>query len=124
MFAEMAAYHLVAFDLTGANGPERAPSLRITADFFRTLGVKPALGRDLLDAEDQPGGRAVLLRIASGNLGRAICRSVQPGEAKLLFGVQSPDRQAGWHQPDHRAHPLSPCVEGLMMTHPGHSRSA
>ena len=58
----------MAFDLTGANGPERAPSLRITANFFRTLGVQPVLGRDLLDAEDQPGGRAVVLRIASATL--------------------------------------------------------
>ena len=61
LFAEMAAYQLAAFNLTGADEPERVPGLRITANFFRTLGVKPALGRDFLAEEDEPGGSAVLL---------------------------------------------------------------
>ncbi len=61
VFAEMAAYQLASFNLTGADEPERVPGLRITANFFRTLGVKPALGRDLLAEEDEPGGRAVIL---------------------------------------------------------------
>jgi putative ABC transport system permease protein len=61
VFAEMAAYQLAAFNLTGADEPERVPGLRVTANFFRTLGVKPALGRDFLTEEDAPGGNAVLL---------------------------------------------------------------
>jgi putative ABC transport system permease protein len=61
VFAEMAAYQLAAFNLTGADEPERVRGMRITANLFRTLGVKPALGRDFLDEEDEPGGRAVLL---------------------------------------------------------------
>jgi putative ABC transport system permease protein len=61
VFADMAAYQLAAFNLTGADEPERVPGLRITANFFRTLGVKPALGRDFLPEEDEPGGSAVLL---------------------------------------------------------------
>jgi putative ABC transport system permease protein len=60
-FADMAAYQLATFNLTGADEPERVPGLRITANFFRTLGVKPALGRDFLAEEDEPGGSAVLL---------------------------------------------------------------
>ena len=60
-FAEMAAYQLAAFNLTGADEPERVSGMRITANLFRTLGVKPALGRDFLAEEDEPGGRAVLL---------------------------------------------------------------
>lgn len=60
-FADMAAYQLAAFNLTGADEPERVPGLRITANFFRTLGVKPALGRDFVAEEDEPGGSAVLL---------------------------------------------------------------
>lgn len=61
VFAELAAYQLAAFNLTGADEPERVPGLRVTANFFRTLGVKPALGRDFLPEEDTPGGSAVLL---------------------------------------------------------------
>ena len=60
-FADMAAYQLATFNLTGADEPERVPGLRITANFFRTLGVKPVLGRDFLAEEDEPGGSAVLL---------------------------------------------------------------
>ena len=60
-FADMAAYQLATFNLTGADEPERVPGLRITANFFRTLGVKPALGRDFLAEEDEPGGSAELL---------------------------------------------------------------
>lgn len=61
VFEAMAAYQLADFNLTGADEPERVPGLRITANFFRTLGVKPALGRDFLAEEDEPGGSAVLL---------------------------------------------------------------
>jgi putative ABC transport system permease protein len=61
VFADMAAYQLATFNLTGADEPERVPGLRTTANFFRTLGVKPALGRDFLPEEDEPGGSAVLL---------------------------------------------------------------
>lgn len=61
VFAQMAAYQLAAFNLTGTDDPERVPGLRITADFFRTLGVKPALGRDFVAEEDEPGGPTVLL---------------------------------------------------------------
>jgi putative ABC transport system permease protein len=61
VFADMAAYQLATFNLTGADEPERVPGLRITANFFRTLGVRPALGRDFLPEEDEPSGSAVLL---------------------------------------------------------------
>src|SRR4051812_19004384 len=35
---------------------ERIGGMRVSANFFRTLGVKPAIGRDFTDAEDTPAG--------------------------------------------------------------------
>jgi len=42
--------------LTGASEPERLEAQRVSDDYFRVLGVAPALGRDFLPEEDRPGG--------------------------------------------------------------------
>src|SRR5438094_278314 len=45
-----------------ANGqPERIPAMRVSANFLRTLGVAPALGRDFAAADDTPAGWHVLI---------------------------------------------------------------
>ncbi|HZT61099.1 MAG TPA: ABC transporter permease [Pyrinomonadaceae bacterium] len=44
------------FNLTGLAGPERVQGARVTADFFRALGVAPLHGR-MLTAEDEEQGR-------------------------------------------------------------------
>jgi len=69
-------------NLGGTGNPERLRSLRVSADFFRTLGVQPVLGRGFTQDEDRPGGpNAVVLsyplwqtRFAgdSGTIGRGI----------------------------------------------------
>ena len=41
--------------VSGAGTPERLEGLRVSRDFFRTLGVRPALGRDFLAEEDVRG---------------------------------------------------------------------
>jgi predicted permease len=43
------------FSLTGGGEPERLPGMRVTANYFRTLGVRAFLGRTFLAGEDQPG---------------------------------------------------------------------
>ena len=53
-----------AFDshtLTGNGEPEQTSSLRVTANFFATLGLAPARGRDFRADEDQPNGPAVAI---------------------------------------------------------------
>src|SRR5215472_6432503 len=40
------------FSLTGDGNPEEVPGNYATLDFFRTLGVHPALGRDFMPEED------------------------------------------------------------------------
>src|SRR5262245_50226582 len=49
------------FDLTGANQPERFKGYGVSAGFFDTLGVKPALGRTFLPGEDEPGRDQVVV---------------------------------------------------------------
>jgi predicted permease len=57
-FEAMAGYTFASsgVNLTGAGEPERLHSLRVSADFFRTLGVQLFLGRGFTDDEDRPGG--------------------------------------------------------------------
>ncbi len=51
----------VAFNLSGAGGAERFDGLRVSSNFFRTLGVQPALGRDFRPEEEAPPDSRVLL---------------------------------------------------------------
>jgi putative ABC transport system permease protein len=50
-----------SLNLAGSDQPENVPAARVGADFFRLLGVRPALGRDFAAEEDQPGHDAVVV---------------------------------------------------------------
>jgi predicted permease len=52
---DVAMAESIGLTLTGAGEPERIPSFRVSFNFFRTLGVRPALGRDFLPEEELPG---------------------------------------------------------------------
>ena len=58
-FEAMSAYQPWNALLTGGGEPERVPAARVTADFFGTLGMAPALGRSFTERECQPGSDAV-----------------------------------------------------------------
>ncbi|MBI5425201.1 MAG: ABC transporter permease [Opitutae bacterium] len=47
--------------LTGNGEPEQVTVLRVTADFFSTIGIKPARGRAFTREEDLPNGAAVVI---------------------------------------------------------------
>ncbi len=47
--------------LTGQGEPEMIRGLRVSADYFKLLGVSPALGRDFLLEEDRPATRFVVV---------------------------------------------------------------
>jgi predicted permease len=55
-FEQIGAFAPQGFDLTSPGAPEHVGGMEVSANFFRTLGVKPALGRDLTPAEDRSGG--------------------------------------------------------------------
>ena len=47
--------------LSGDREPEVIEGLRVSADYFKLLGVSPALGRDFVAAEDHPNTRFVTI---------------------------------------------------------------
>src|SRR3954468_13168426 len=73
---------------------ERIGGMRVSANFFRTLGVKPAIGRDFTEAEDTPAGWHVailsdgLWRRAFGGDRSAIGRPIElNGTTFTIVGV-------------------------------------
>lgn len=62
-FEDMAAWRWWEFNLTGERGelPEVVTAAAGTWNLFPLLGVQPVYGRTFTEAEDRPGGNAVLL---------------------------------------------------------------
>ncbi len=61
LFEDMALIRSWAATLPVDGRPERVSGLRVSANFFRLLGVRPAMGRDFTAAEDTPAGWRVIL---------------------------------------------------------------
>jgi predicted permease len=88
-----------AVTLTGRGRAERIEARRVTADWFRTIGVVPAEGRGFLRGEDRPGTERVVVlshgfkeRVfgpVANVLGVAITLDGQP---HTIVGVLPPDR--------------------------------
>jgi putative ABC transport system permease protein len=60
-FEELAAWRELFFTLTGSGEPEQDWGAQVSANFFRLFQVKPALGRDFLAEEEQPGHERVVM---------------------------------------------------------------
>ena len=54
-YEEMAAWKYNDVNLTGTGEPEKLVGVFVSANFFDTLGVQPALGRAFRQEEEQPG---------------------------------------------------------------------
>jgi putative ABC transport system permease protein len=54
-FEELVAGRPGFFTLTGNSEPDQLWGIRVTSNFFHMFGVTPAVGRDFLPGEDQPG---------------------------------------------------------------------
>lgn len=60
-FRQMAAFYDTNFNLSGAGEPERLPGAVVSAELFPMLGVKAALGRTFLQAEEEFGAHRVVV---------------------------------------------------------------
>ncbi len=60
-FSSLASSHDTDFTLTGVGEPKHLAGQVVSADFFRVLGVRPALGRDFTTDDEKPGARVVML---------------------------------------------------------------
>jgi putative ABC transport system permease protein len=61
VFEQMAAFTGSSFTLVGEGDPQQLQGTRVSANLFALLGAKPALGRDFLPEEDQPGRERVVV---------------------------------------------------------------
>jgi putative ABC transport system permease protein len=97
-YAQMAAYSLSAFNLTGAGEPERLNGAAVTANFFDVMGLSPVLGRVFTQANETEGRDAVVVLSyglwqrrfggARDVLGKTIALSGRPHE---VIGVMPPE---------------------------------
>jgi len=55
VFAHLSAFLQLDLTLTGSGEAERVPAAAVSAGFFETLAVKPALGREFLPGDEQTG---------------------------------------------------------------------
>jgi len=60
-FQAIEAYTGTGYLLSTPSGAEPIPAARVSDGFFRTLGVKPMLGRIFLPGEDRPGQAKIVL---------------------------------------------------------------
>ncbi len=101
-FEYIAGFRGTNFNLTGEGEPERLRGALVTADFFRVLGVEPALGRGFVKGEDGPGGSRVILLTdglwrrrfggEQGVLGRSLLLN---GQSYTIVGILPPGFEMG-----------------------------
>ncbi|MGB9180687.1 MAG: ABC transporter permease [Pyrinomonadaceae bacterium] len=94
VFEQMAAYFTRTANLTDGNNPERIKLAGVSANFFQTLGVQPALGRAFAPEEDKAGHHRVVVlsdglwRRRFGSDTSLVGRSVtMDGESYTVIGV-------------------------------------
>jgi putative ABC transport system permease protein len=60
-FAALMLYQPIfsGINLAGGNEPEYVEGAKVSFDFFRVVGVEPAIGRSFTSQEDRPGGEPV-----------------------------------------------------------------
>jgi putative ABC transport system permease protein len=54
-YEQLAAWRGVTMNLTGIDRPRQLQTRHVTANLFTVLGVRPVIGRDFTDADNQPG---------------------------------------------------------------------
>jgi len=60
-FEHLALYRWWSTNLSGVEPPERIQGFQVTANFFDALGMKPIIGRNFTEEENQPGKDAVAI---------------------------------------------------------------
>lgn len=88
VFALVAGARVESFSLTDRIEPERVSGLRVSVSILSLLGVKPALGRDFLPEEGQPGREAVAL------VGHTLWRQRYAGDPRLVGQTLTLDGKA------------------------------
>ncbi|HZB44621.1 MAG TPA: ABC transporter permease, partial [Pyrinomonadaceae bacterium] len=125
-FELMAAMQPGSYNLSGEGEPERLAGGHVSPEFFKVLGVEPALGRSFTEEENRPGvGRVAVIshslwqrRFGSdpGILGRALTLN---GEPYTVVGVTR--RGFVYGAPTDVYVPLGSLVDRQMLMRDNHS---
>src|SRR5690606_1289946 len=97
IFEGVAMYDPTEVVLHGEDGAVRVEGAFVNADYFRVLGVRPALGRFFLPEEDEPGSaRSAVISYGLwqsrfGGDPAVIGRSLSPGSSYTIVGVAPAD---------------------------------
>ena len=109
-FESAAVLERRGFLTEGPSGPKVLAGGRVTASFFGTLGVAPALGRDFTDEDDHAGAEPVAIishRLwidrfsgSTGVLGRTLDLNDGSGRvARRIVGVLPASFESAFHLP-------------------------
>ena len=60
-FESVAVFTAQSYDFSAGTEPQAIPGAKVSADFFRVLGVQPVLGRTFTKKEDMPGNDRVVV---------------------------------------------------------------
>ena len=96
-FSSLSAYASLGINMTGAGSPERVLGEEISANYFQTLGVAPALGRVFFPDENTSGrDRVVIISHALwqsrfGGTPDVLGKSVRLGDTHEIVGVLPAD---------------------------------
>ncbi len=85
-FSSLEVYTGTGYLLRTPSGAEPVPAARASDGFFRTLGVKPMLGRDFLPGEDRPGQAKIVILTYGTWLKRFGDRADVIGQSVTLSG--------------------------------------
>ncbi len=115
LFESMAAFKSLGFDLSRPGEAEHLEGMEVSSTFFRTLGVKLALGREISAEEDRTGGAPAavisheLWRDRFGGSAGALGGSITlNGGGYTIVGVLP----AGFHIGDTRTDVFTPIGRG------------
>lgn len=61
VFEDLAAATFASYNLSGSDEPVKLPGLEVSANFFRTLGIKPSLGREFTEAEQSNSANIAII---------------------------------------------------------------
>ena len=94
-FERIAAWGTLPVNLYGAKSPERVESIYVTPNFFRTLGVRPQLGRDFAEVNEPENSVIISHRLwlqqfggDQNVIGKKITFGLKPGEdINVVIGV-------------------------------------
>jgi putative ABC transport system permease protein len=97
VFESIAAFYYSTYNLTGRGEPESVLGWQVQADYFRTIGIQPLLGRLFAPEEHEPGGKFVALlgynlwRRRFGGDPKIVGEQIQiNGESYRVVGVMPP----------------------------------